>query len=980
MVEITGDGTNELLEGLPGELNTLAGGGGDDTLIGGPGGTQDVLRGDEDSDRIIPNGGSDNVFGGSGTDTVVFNADRATSTINPVIDSGTGQISFYTVVYTDPVNGFGVTSMREVEFLEFNDGTFSIETVLNDPVAIDDVVTIAPGETVSIDVTANDTDPDRPDFSLLTGFFDTDPSKGTIELTDFTAPFVYTPDPGFVGIDTFTYELGDGEGGFDTGTVTVNVVAPNTTPVAVDDDSTTAFETSVLVDVLNNDTDADGDTLSIDGIAVPPNNGVAAIENGQIRYTPNDGFSGTDTFTYGIVDGMGGSDIATATVTVSGPLNTPPTAVDDAAVSDGSAITANVLANDSDVDGDTLNVVAVTTPANGAASVEGNQIRYTPDAGFSGTDVLTYTIDDGQGGSDTATLSVIVTSTPNQAPFAVDDVDIRPWSVGANYTFFPLTNDTDADGDALRITSFSSEAGPVEAVTDPNTGFTTGLRYDFSGGFNGVATINYTVGDDRGGESEARSILYIGWNTSKDTVDPLEIGLTGDDFGFGTSQPARASGEPGENALTFAGSSWTEDRLLESDAFGAEINGFSAMDLLDESFLPILAAAGNPDASLTFDLAVDGERQFFVDADQRATELSYAPDETWSFLYRVRDETGQSAVGVLSVEIGTDATPNLAPVAGADSVRTAPGRAVVLDVLSNDTDADSDLLTLETDLPTGPRHGTATVADGQITYVPDAGFTGTDSFVYAVEDGQGGLAVGAVEVAVGSDPDQPVAVADATSTDQFVPVEIPVLSNDNDPNGDPLSITEVTRPSRGVVAINEDGTLSYVPRRGFTGEDSFTYTLSDGQGGSAAAEVSVTVNDLPEDVVIARVVAYLYEAALGRFPDLGGVNFWINVVNGGGFTLTEMAGAFLGSQEFTDLFGAVDTLSDRQLIDQLYLNVLDRPGEAGGVAFWEGQLGLPTVSREDMLLSFAESAENQLGSPRIVTLVETAEDQWDFTG
>lgn len=980
MVDITGDGTSELLEGLPGELNTLAGGGGDDTLVGGPSGTQDVLRGDEDNDRIIPNGGSDNVFGGSGTDTVVFNADRATSTINPAIDSGTGQISFYTVLYTDPVNGFGVTSFRDVEFLEFNDGTFSIDTVLNDPVAVDDVVTIAPGETVTIDVAANDTDPDRPDFSLLTGFFETDPANGTIELTDFTAPFIYTPDPGFVGVDTFTYTLGDGEGGFDTGTVTINVVAPKTEPVATDDSATTEFETSVLIDVLSNDTDADGGTLSIDSIAFPANNGVVAIENGQIRYTPNDGFSGPDTFTYGIADGMGGSDTAIVAVTVEEQPNAAPIAADDSIVSDGSAVAVDALANDSDADGDTLSITSLTEPANGSASIEGDQIRYVPNADFSGTDTLTYTVSDGMGGSDTAVLSVIVSTAPNTPPVAIDDVDIRPWSVDAGYTFFPLGNDTDTEGDALRITSFSSEAGPVEAVTDANTGFAIGLRYDFGPNFNGVATIDYTVGDGRGGESEERSVLYIGWDTSQDTVDPLKIGLTGDDFGFGTSQPAQASGEPGENSLTFAGTSWTEDRLLESDAFGAEINGFSAMDLLDGDFLPILAAAGNPDASLTFDLAVDGERQFFLDADQRATELSYAPDETWSFLYRVRDESGQSAVGVLSVEIGVDATPNVVPEAGTDRAMTAPGTRVLLNVLGNDTDGDGDALALDAELASSPQNGAAVVEGNQISYTPDADFTGTDSFVYVIEDGQGGMAVGAVEVTVGADPDQPVAAADSASTDQFVPVAIPVLSNDSDPNDDALSVTDVSRPSRGVVAINDDGTLSYVPRRGFTGEDSFTYTVSDGQGGIDAAEVSITVDDLPDDVVTARVVAYLYEAALGRFPDLGGVNFWINVVNGGGFTLSEMAGAFLGSQEFTDRFGAVDTLSDRELIDQLYLNVLDRPGEAGGVAFWEGQLGLPTVSRDDMLLSFAESAENQLGSPRIVMLVETAQDQWDFVG
>lgn len=167
-------------------------------------------------------------------------------------------------------------------------------------------------------------------------------------------------------------------------------------PVAVDDDATTLEDTAVDIDVLANDDDADGDTLEVVDVTEPADGTVEVDDDGVITYTPDPDFNGTDGFDYTISDGV---DESTATVTVTvDPVNDPPVAADDEADTDiDTDVLVDVLANDDDVDGDAITLVDVSDgPDNGTAVVEGDRIRYTPDAGFEGADEFTYTITDGE--------------------------------------------------------------------------------------------------------------------------------------------------------------------------------------------------------------------------------------------------------------------------------------------------------------------------------------------------------------------------------------------------------------------------------------------------------------------------------------------------------------------------------------------------------------------------------------------------------
>jgi hypothetical protein len=142
---------------------------------------------------------------------------------------------------------------------------------------------------------------------------------------------------------------------------------------------------------------------------------------------------------------------------------------------------------------------------------------------------------------------------------------------------------------------------------------------------------------------------------------------------------------------------------------------------------------------------------------------------------------------------------------------------------------------------TAPAHGTAAVSGTVIVYTPALDYVGTDGFEYTISDGQGGEDTATVTVTVRADNQPPAAVDDSAVTLVNTPVEVPVLANDDDPDGDPLSIAAAGAPLHGTAVIS--GTVVwYTPATDFTGTDTFTYTISDGQGGTDTATVSIVIS------------------------------------------------------------------------------------------------------------------------------------------
>ncbi len=270
--------------------------------------------------------------------------------------------------------------------------------------------TVAQGATVSLDGTGSSDANGDP----LTFFWSltTTPAGSAAVLTGAD-----TATPSFVAdlAGLFVAQLVVNDGALDslpdTMTVTVNAQA-NRDPVAVNDSAAMDEDGApILIAVLANDSDPDNDPLTITGVGTPAN-GTAVIVGNQVRFTPNANFNGTNTFSYSISDGRGGTASALITVTVR-PVNDDPVANDDSAsTSSGTPVNIDVLANDTDVDGDTLTISAVGAAANGTVVIVGDEVQYVPNAGFSGTDTFTYTVSDGNGGSDTATVTVSVGALP----------------------------------------------------------------------------------------------------------------------------------------------------------------------------------------------------------------------------------------------------------------------------------------------------------------------------------------------------------------------------------------------------------------------------------------------------------------------------------------------------------------------------------------------------------------------------------------
>jgi hypothetical protein len=348
--------------------------------------------------------------------------------------------------------------------------------------AVDAAVTMEDAAS-TIDVLANDTDLDG---DPLTINHVSDPGNGSAVI-NVDNTILYTPDAGFSGDDSFTYTIHDGNGGEATATVniTVNPVPGNNAPQAADDNVTTTEGVQVVIDVLANDTDPDGDPLTITLVSDPANGSASISAENTILYTPIAGFTEVS-FTYTISDGNGGEATATVNITVNpAPGNNAPQAADDnVATDEDTQIVINVLTNDGDPDGDPLTVVATTSPTHGTIVIGGdNSITYTPEAEFHGADSFSYTIRDDSGAEATATVNIVVNSI-NDAPTSIEltgdsvDEDSPGAAIGAVTVADPDAGDTHTfivSDDRFEIAGGVLRLKPGESIdfeTEPSVALT----------------------------------------------------------------------------------------------------------------------------------------------------------------------------------------------------------------------------------------------------------------------------------------------------------------------------------------------------------------------------------------------------------------------------------------------------------------------------------------------------------------------------
>ncbi|MDJ0852853.1 MAG: Ig-like domain-containing protein [Myxococcota bacterium] len=418
--------------------------------------------------------------------------------------------------YTPPTdfNGTDTVDYTLSDGLATDTGTvtFTVDPVNDDPVANDDATTTTLEAPVDIDVTANDVDVDG-DALTITDIVQ--PTNGSV-VDNGDGTVAYTPGSGFLGDDTFTYTVEDGNGGAPSSAqVTVTVLAaPNQAPVAADDAFSVDEDTVLAGDVLADnssgpDTDPDGNPLDVTLDTDVANGSLALNTDGTFTYTPNADFNGVDTFTYVVSDGFL-DDTATVTITVN-PVNDDPVATDDSVSARQGAVTDfDVLGNDSDVDGDTLSVSGTTQPDNGSVVVNPDgTLGYQSDPGFEGTDTFDYTVSDGNGGFDTATVTVDVTALPepvysvpgvttfngssgqviNEPPSA-----IPPLGEGTIAFSFIDDNPNERQGLVVKDASFFGDGGHFAAYVDDGE-----LRVRFQ---DTDSSVTFTSGIAAGQETE----------------------------------------------------------------------------------------------------------------------------------------------------------------------------------------------------------------------------------------------------------------------------------------------------------------------------------------------------------------------------------------------------------------------------------------------------------------------------------------------
>jgi Ca2+-binding RTX toxin-like protein len=361
----------------------------------------------------------------------------------------------------------------------------------------------------------------------------------TVEAGDPNGGDAFDPSPAWLGfpLDTFdglgqhTLSGGGGGGGGGGGS--------GAAPVARDDAASVGEDAGPLVlDVLANDTDADGDPLAVQS-ATDPAHGIATVaaDGLSISYAPDVDFAGTDSFSYTAGDGTGGTDTATVTVTVT-PANDDPDPEDDAATTaEDTPATIDVLANDLDVDGDTLVVSETGGAEHGTASLapDGRSVVYAPAPNWNGVETLEVTVSDGHGGSDLSDLVVTVTAV-DDPPVALGDVAAVAGngSVVIDVAANDRPGPADESGQTLTVTSVGTPAhGTAELIA---SGADAGkVRYTPAQGFQGADSFTYVVSDGHGTAtgnvdvSVAEPAL-----TSLCALTPTIVGTAGDDVITGT--------------------------------------------------------------------------------------------------------------------------------------------------------------------------------------------------------------------------------------------------------------------------------------------------------------------------------------------------------------------------------------------------------------------------------------------------------------
>lgn len=610
------------------------------------------------------------------------------------------------------------------------------------PNAVKDEATTLEDTPVKLNVVANDSDingnldPSTVDLNIqLVGIQKTATiTAGTFDVDD-VGEVTFTPTIGFNGNAVVKYNVSDSQGlASNDVNITIKVEAVNAAPVAVADEGTTTEETDVMVNVVANDTDADGtiDTSKVDldvvkaGVqkSFKATEGDWSADKGNVTFKPKKEFSGVAKIDYRVSDNEGAlSNIVSITITVT-PKNQAPVAKDDTGgTTVNQPVTVNVVTNDTDVDGTIdptkvdLNTTTAgiqstaSTPQGSYAASATGDVTYTPLAGFAGTAELSYAVSDNQGGVSNIAKLTITVQAENVAPTAANDnaTTTKNKAVDVNV----VANDTDPDGgvDVSKVDLNPTVTGIQNTADTPQGSYIASalgvVKFTPTLNFTGIAAINYTVLDKAGAASNEATI-----NITVQDVNSLPVAVN-------------------DNAAT------SQNMPV---SFNVAINDTDADGVVDPSKIDL-----NTTTAGIQNTATTAQGGFAVNSLGLVT---FTPIRTFTgsatLKYTIRDNVG----GVSNEATITVAVqPTNAPIANDDQAITSVNKAVDLNLLANDKDPDGSLDAASVDLnPTtagiqktfSNAQGSFTVNNtGIVTYTPKKDFFGPASAKYTVADDNG---------------------------------------------------------------------------------------------------------------------------------------------------------------------------------------------------------------------------------------------------
>ncbi|ELA7420113.1 tandem-95 repeat protein, partial [Vibrio parahaemolyticus] len=723
-----------------------------------------------DLNEVFKDSDSSLEFSVSGNSNVLVSIENGIVTISPTADWNGSEI--LTFKATDPS---GESISQTVNF-----------TVA--PVAdiVADKATVVEDTPTIIKVLGNDTfEGDDKVVSLDTN---NGPANGTVSVNP-DGSVTYTPNDNYHGTDSFTYIVTSG-GVSESTTVSVDVTPVNDAPVAKDDIATTQEDTAVTIDVLPNDSDVDGDKLSIESASVPKEQGTVEVVDGKLVFTPAENFNGDAEITYTVTDGQL-TDEAKVTVTVN-PVNDAPTIKVDAVESltedavNTDTVVATLTVRDTDTPEDQL-TVSLENNSNGHFVLVGNEVKLT------------------QAGVDAVNN---------------DELNLKDLTVSASVS--DGVNPTASDSDSLVVNRVNDAPTVENAIADQV------LSEDFDA---------YTI--------DLNEVF-------KDSDSSLEFSVSGNNSiqisivnGVATITPT--ADWNGKETITFTAKDPSGESVNQTVDFTVapvvDIEADSA-DVVEDT-PTIINVLGNDtfestDKVVSLD-AENGPKNGTVIVNNDGT-VTYTPDDNYvgkdTFTYIV---TSGGVSESTTVEVNV--TPvNDAPVAKDDIATTQEDTAVTIDVLSNDTDVDGDKLSIES-ASVPKEQGTVEVVNGKLVFTPAENFNGDAEITYTVTDGA--LTDQAtVKVTVNAVNDTPVVesnVADQALAEDFTPYTIDLNTAFSDVDNVDGELTFSVSGNSNIQVAIVNGIATITPTADWNGSETLAFTATDPSGESVSQTVDFTV-------------------------------------------------------------------------------------------------------------------------------------------